>query len=75
MDEQFAPSTHNWIVCLTHCKRLQNCIWESMNDTPPDVMKMAHKPCDQCLSEEAGDEAETLSLRDPDSPRLGLPVG
>jgi hypothetical protein len=39
-----------WVVCFTHAKRLHHGVWERMHDTPPDVMQVASKPCDQCLS-------------------------
>jgi hypothetical protein len=66
MEKPFASMTHNspWIVCLTHAKRLHNCIWERMHETPPDVMHVASKLCDQCLSEGSGHVTKTIPLLD-----------
>ena len=75
MNERFAPSTQNWTVCLTHFKRLHECVWQPMIEAPPDVMRIAHKPCDQCLSQETGYDTETIRLFDPDSSHLRVPVG
>jgi len=74
MDRPFAPLAHNsnWIVCLTHSKRLHNCVWERMNETPPDVMHVASKLCDQCLSEGSGHVPKTIALLDSSHSRFDM---
>ncbi|ETX06041.1 MAG: hypothetical protein ETSY2_19430 [Candidatus Entotheonella gemina] len=62
MDTQSVPSTQNMIVCLIHSKRLHNCVWQSMTEAPTDMMRVARKPCDQCLSEETDYDTEALDL-------------
>lgn len=74
MDQPLEPLNHNsnWIVCLTHAKRLHNCVWERINETPPDVVHVASRLCDQCLSEGRGRVANTVSLRDSGHSRIDM---
>ncbi len=72
MYEPTAPSPHHWIVCLTHFKCLQNCVWQAMQEAPSDVMRTTHKPCDQCLSEVTGDAPKNLSLHDPSGSHVDM---
>jgi hypothetical protein len=62
----------HWIVCLTHAKRLHHCVWERINEMPPDVVHVASRLCDQCLSEGRGRVATTVSLRDSGHSRIDM---
>ena len=54
MSERFGPGAHNshWTVCFKHRKRLQNGIWEAMEENPPDMVRVQNTRCDACLTEE-----------------------
>ena len=69
IDERLAPQPHGcrWVVCFTHKKRLQHCVWQRMKVFPSEAERVVQKPCDQCLSEETSHDTDTLSLFDSHS--------